>query len=161
MVVDIFNTDKKYGIIYVDPPWEYRESGSDKGARGLAKQHYKTMSLDDICSLPIEKIKTDVAVCFMWATFPKIAYALKVLEAWGFTYKTAAFVWIKQNKKSSSLFCPLTNTHDIVYCFAPQYIPLLNPTGSAHPFPLHLKHSTLDTVPKTAKTSTPKSFSFS
>lgn len=104
MVVDIFNTDKKYGIIYVDPPWEYRESGSDKGARGLAKHHYKTMSLDDICSLPIEKIKTDVAVCFMWATFPKIAYALKVLEAWGFIYKTAAFVWVKQNKKSNSLF---------------------------------------------------------
>ena len=104
MVVDIFNTDKKYDIIYVDPPWEYRESGSDKGARGLAKQHYKTMSLDDICGLPIEKIKTDVAVCFMWATFPKIAYALKVLEAWGFIYKTASFVWVKQNKKSNSLF---------------------------------------------------------
>ena len=104
MVVDIFNTDKKYGIIYVDPPWEYRESGSDKGARGLAKQHYKTMSLDDICSLPIEKIKTDVAVCFMWATFPKNRLCLKSARSMGITYKTAAFVWIKQNKNPALFF---------------------------------------------------------
>ena len=40
----------------------------------------------------------------MWATFPNISEALKVMKAWGFTYKTAAFVWIKQNKKSDSLF---------------------------------------------------------
>lgn len=40
----------------------------------------------------------------MWATFPNIVEAIKVIEAWGFTYKTAAFVWIKQNKRSDSLF---------------------------------------------------------
>lgn len=62
------------------------------------------MNLADICSLPIRKLKTDSTVCFMWATLPKIAQALKALEAWGFTYKTAAFVWVKKNKKSDSLF---------------------------------------------------------
>ena len=104
MVVDIFNTDKKYDIIYVDPPWEYRQSGSKTSSRGMAKQHYQTMSTDDICRLPIQNVKTDKTVCFMWATFPNISEALKVLEAWGFIYKTAAFVWVKQNKKSNSLF---------------------------------------------------------
>ena len=104
MVVDIFNTDKKYSIIYVDPPWEYRQSGSKTSSRGMAKQHYQTMSTDDICRIPIQNIKTDETVCFMWATFPNISEALKVLETWGFIYKTAAFVWVKQNKKTNSLF---------------------------------------------------------
>ena len=44
------------------------------------------------------------AVCFMWATFPQIADALRVMEAWGFTYKTAAFVWVKKNRKSNTNF---------------------------------------------------------
>lgn len=44
------------------------------------------------------------AACFMWATFPNIAEAIKVLEAWGFTYKTAAFVWIKKNRKNGGNF---------------------------------------------------------
>ena len=104
MIVDIFNTDNKYQIIYADPPWEYKQSGSKKNSRGMAKQHYRTMSTEDICNLPIKNIATDNTVLFIWATFPNIAETIKVIEAWGFTYKTAAFVWIKQNKKSNSLF---------------------------------------------------------
>jgi len=102
--VDIFNTDNKYQIIYADPPWEYKQSGSKTNSRGMAKQHYSTMSTTDICSLPVQRIKTDDAVCFMWATFPNIKEALQVMSAWGFEYKTAAFVWVKTNKKSDSLF---------------------------------------------------------
>ena len=104
MKVDIFNTDKKYNIIYADPPWEYRQSGSKKNSRGMAKQHYNTMKTEDICKLPIRDIATDDSICFMWATFPNIDQALKALTSWGFIYKTAAFVWIKKNKKSNSNF---------------------------------------------------------
>lgn len=104
MKIDIFNTDKKYQIIYADPPWEYKRSGSVKNGRGMAKYHYSTMKTEDICNLGIENIKTDNAVCFMWATFPNIGEAIKVMEAWGFEYKTAAFVWIKKNKKSDTPF---------------------------------------------------------
>lgn len=104
MIIDIFNTDKKYNVIYADPPWEYRLSGSKTNSRGMAKQHYSTMSTDDICSLPIRDICTDNAVCFMWATFPNIDQALRTMKAWGFIYKTAAFVWVKKNKRSDSLF---------------------------------------------------------
>lgn len=104
MIIDIFNTDKKYDVIYADPPWEYLQSGSKTNARGMAKQHYNTMSTKDISKLPVRNICTDHAICFMWATFPNIAEALKVMKAWGFEYKTAAFVWIKRNKKSNSLF---------------------------------------------------------
>lgn len=102
--IDIFNTDKKYNIIYADPPWEYRQKGSKTKARGTAKQHYATMTTEDICKLPIQDIKTDDAICFMWATFPNIDQALKVMREWGFEYKTASFVWVKKNKKSNSNF---------------------------------------------------------
>ena len=98
------NEVKKYNIIYADPAWEYKESGSTTNSRSLAKQHYNTMSTQDICNLPVKNIKTDDAICFMWATFPKIAEALKVMKAWGFEYKTAAFVWVKKNKKSNTNF---------------------------------------------------------
>lgn len=104
MKVDIYAADKRYSVIYADPPWEYRQSGSAKSARGMAKQHYATMPTSDICELPVRKICADNAVCFMWATFPNIGEAIKVLEAWGFEYKTAAFVWVKKNKRSDSLF---------------------------------------------------------
>ena len=57
------------------------------------------MNTDDICNLPVKDIKTDDAILFMWATFPNLYDALKVINAWEFEYKTAAFVWVKTNKK--------------------------------------------------------------
>ena len=96
--------DRQYTVIYADPPWEYRQSGGAKGGRGTAKAHYPTMTTEDICKLPVKKICGGGAACFMWATFPNITEAVKVLEAWGFTYKTAAFVWIKKNRRSGGNF---------------------------------------------------------
>jgi N6-adenosine-specific RNA methylase IME4 len=95
---------KKYQIIYADPPWEYKQSGSETNSRGMAKQHYPTMPTKDICNIPVREICTDNAICFMWATFPNISEALEVMKAWDFKYKTAAFVWIKKNKKSNTNF---------------------------------------------------------
>lgn len=91
---------KKYQIIYADPPWEYKS----KGGRSSAEQHYPVMSTKDICSLDIKSLKTDNAICFMWATFPNISEALEVFKSWGFIYKTAGFVWIKKNSKSGTNF---------------------------------------------------------
>lgn len=102
--VDIFRTKKKYDVIYADPPWAYKQQGSKKTKRGMAKQHYSTMRTEDICSLPVREISSGRALLFMWATFPNIGEALKVIEKWGFIYKTAAFVWTKRNKRSDSYF---------------------------------------------------------
>lgn len=104
MKINIFDTTKKYQIIYADPPWEYRQSGSKTKARGMAKQHYPTMSTDEIAALPIHDLATDSAILFLWATFPNIAQGLKVIAAWGFIYKTVGFVWVKKNKKSNTNF---------------------------------------------------------
>lgn len=62
------------------------------------------MSIEDISNLPIDKIASDNCVLFMWMTFPTLEEGFKVIEKWGFKYKTVAFVWIKQNKKTPSLF---------------------------------------------------------
>ena len=70
----------------------------------MAKRHYQTMKTEDICRLPIRDIATDDALCFMWSTFPNIDQALAVMAAWGFQYKTAAFVWIKKYQKSNKNF---------------------------------------------------------
>ena len=77
---------------------------SETGKRGMASYHYNTMSEEEISSLPIGQLTDEKAVCFMWATFPNIKTALNVMKAWGFEYKTVAFVWCKKNKKSDSWF---------------------------------------------------------
>ena len=69
-----------------------------------AENHYPTMTVDDICRLTVADIAADNCVLFMWATFPNRMEAFDVIKAWGFEYKTVAFVWVKQNKKSDSLF---------------------------------------------------------
>lgn len=87
---------KQYSVIYADPPWAYSQGGSTKSSHGIAKQHYPTMTTAEICTLPVREIVREGAACFMWATFPNITEAIKVMEAWGFTYKTATFVWVKR-----------------------------------------------------------------
>lgn len=54
--------------------------------------------------MPIQSITEDNAVLFMWATYPMLKEALSVIEAWGFTYKSIAFQWVKLNKKNGKPF---------------------------------------------------------
>src|SRR5699024_8182931 len=89
-----------YPIIYADPPWQYRQS---KG-QGVTENHYRTMNLNDICYFPINTIPCKDSVLFLWATFPMLKEALKVMAAWGFTFETVAFVWVKQNKSGNDFF---------------------------------------------------------
>ena len=94
---------KKYGIIYADPPWHYRVY-SKKGAGRSAESHYPTMTIEEIQALPVSELADKDCALFMWITFPLLKESLSVLSAWGFKFKTIAFVWIKQNRKSESLF---------------------------------------------------------
>lgn len=91
---------KNYQVILADPPWQYQQ----KGLQGAAEHHYSTMSIEDICKLPIGCLADDDCVLFLWATFPQLPEALRVIKEWGFTFKTVAFVWLKQNKKAVSWF---------------------------------------------------------
>ena len=92
--------DKKYDVIYADPPWQYQ----DKHCIGNAEAHYPTMGIDDICKLPVNEIASDNCVLFIWATYPMLREALAVIDAWGFKYKTIGFQWIKQNRSGNGYF---------------------------------------------------------
>lgn len=91
--------EKRYNIIYADPPWAYNQAG-----RGAATNHYQTMTTADICKMPVREITGGGAACFLWSTFPNITQAVEVMEAWGFRYKTAAFVWVKKTKTGGNFW---------------------------------------------------------
>lgn len=93
----------KYNIIYADPPWNFKGYDLKKEARYVGNK-YPVQSLEWIKSLKVEEIAADDCVLFLWVTMPKLNEVMSVIEAWGFTYKTCAFTWVKRNKKSNSLF---------------------------------------------------------
>ncbi|KAI4452510.1 hypothetical protein C823_007094 [Eubacterium plexicaudatum ASF492] len=91
---------RPYQIIYADPPWRYDQ----KSLQGAAEKHYETMSMEELCGLPIEQISAKDSLLFLWATFPQLPAALRLISAWGFKYKTVAFLWLKKNRKADSWF---------------------------------------------------------
>lgn len=105
MKVDIFNTDKKYTIIYADPPWAYKV-WSNKGNGRSAESHYNTMKIEEIINMKdtIQKISDENCVLFLWVTFPCLLEGLRTLKEWGFKYKTCGFTWVKRNKVSDTWF---------------------------------------------------------
>lgn len=105
MKVDIFNTDKKYNIIYADPPWAYAWGKGKDGGHFAPEKHYHTMTTQDICELgeQIKKLRDKNCVLLMWATMPCLPDAIEVMKAWGFKYKTCAFTWVKIKKDGQPL----------------------------------------------------------
>lgn len=93
--------DKKYDIIYADPPWRYQDR---KPPAGGAEQYYETMVLTDILNMPISSICSENSILFLWATYPLLPEAIQTVKAWGFNYKCVAFTWVKQNKKGQGFF---------------------------------------------------------
>lgn len=88
--------DKKYQIIYADPPWRYRDTLGGNAKMGAMP--YPTMAHNDICALPVRGLADKNCILFLWVTMPKLQEGLDVIRAWGFEYKTCGFTWVKQNK---------------------------------------------------------------
>ncbi len=92
--------DKKYNIIYADPPWSYQDKAL-AGNRGAVCK-YSVMNIDDIKSLPVKDLADDDCILFMWVTYPKLNECFEVIKSWGFEYKTVAFTWIKKYKNGDN-----------------------------------------------------------
>lgn len=86
--------DKRYSIIYADPAWKYQ--GCHLGTGSPVVVPYSVMSVDELKALPVPAICETDCLLFMWAVSPLLVEAIAVGEAWGFEYKTVAFVWDKQ-----------------------------------------------------------------
>ncbi len=85
--------NKKYGVILADPPWRYTSKSVTPNRE--VTNHYQTMSTPDLCDMEIENIAQDNCALFLWSTWPHLPDALQVIDAWGFEYKTIAWVWVK------------------------------------------------------------------
>ena len=97
--------EKKYQIIYADPPWKYNSRANHKTRfRGGADGHYDLMSMEEIKRLNVELIIDENCVLFLWTTFPYLEEQIKLFKHWGFQYKTLGFSWIKLNPKNGKPF---------------------------------------------------------
>jgi DNA-directed RNA polymerase subunit RPC12/RpoP len=99
MNVDIFNTDKKYNIIYADPPWTYPKTGGKKNSRGMAKQFYNTMSIEEIKSIPIKNITAENAI--LWED-DHGDYVCSCCH----TVFTDDLVWLVRGESNEPNYCP-------------------------------------------------------
>lgn len=84
--------DGKYRVIYADPPWKYGNTMPDY--MGVQDDHYRLMTIQEICDLPIKNIAEDNSVLFIWVTSPILEDSFRVINSWGFEYKSS-FVWDK------------------------------------------------------------------
>lgn len=106
MKVDIFNTDKKYQIIYADPPWKFNskelQTYGSKRFRPL-EAVYDTEKTISMCEWDVGRIADKDCAMFMWTTDAHLKEAIELMEAWGFKYVTIAFIWAKQTKNGKQV----------------------------------------------------------
>lgn len=88
-----------YGAVLCDPPWSFRTyGGDDTTPHRTEDEPYPVMSLDDLAQLPVKTLAAPDCALFLWVVDPLLDAAMKLGEAWGFTYKTRAFEWLKSTK---------------------------------------------------------------
>ena len=89
---------ERYDIVYLDPPWYYYGSAIKDAAAG---KHYPLMTVEELAKIDVRSILNKSAAVFMWATCPRLDFALKLIEAWGLHYRGVAYVWVKTNGKGA------------------------------------------------------------
>ena len=91
--------DKKYDIIYADPPWEYTQQlrNPDRKPETISKasRHYQTLSVSNLEKMPIKTIASSDCLLFLWVGSPVLDVGINIGKAWGFDYITVGFVWDK------------------------------------------------------------------
>jgi N6-adenosine-specific RNA methylase IME4 len=87
------------GVIYVDAPWPF-EAYSEKGLQRAGERYYDTMTVAKIAALPVAQLAAKNCTLFLWGVCRRLPDALEVIKAWGFEFKTVAFIWIKTTKNA-------------------------------------------------------------
>ena len=91
--------NKKYKVIYADPPWSYNDTQKSGGTAYFgACVRYPTMNNEDIYTLPVEDIAQKNSLLFLWVTSPLLEEGMQTIKEWGFNYTTIAFYWSKYTK---------------------------------------------------------------
>lgn len=106
MKVDIYNTDKKYQVIYADPPWLFKSKSTGGSMTSGSEHQYKSvMSIDELKAMPIERLTDENCALVMWYVSSQPQEALDLVKSWGFTVRTMnGFVWNKLTKNKNQHF---------------------------------------------------------
>lgn len=107
MNIDIYNTDKKYEIIYADPPWQFNNKKTGgKMTSGSDHQYNKVMSINDLFEMPVGDLAADNCTLIMWYVGSMPQEALDLVKAWGFDCIKGmnGFTWNKLTKKGRPFF---------------------------------------------------------
>jgi N6-adenosine-specific RNA methylase IME4 len=92
---------RKFGTILADPPWQFQNRTGKVAPEHRRLARYETMTLDDICALPVEGLAADTAHLYLWVPNALLPQGLRVMEAWGFQYKSN-LIWHKVRKDGGS-----------------------------------------------------------
>src|SRR3990167_3865642 len=103
----------KYNVIYCDPPWSYNNKKTGGKLNSGSCQKYSTLSIEQLFNLNIQSIAEDNCVLFLWATTPLLDQAFKLVDAWGFTYKTTA-TWVKCGRLGMGFWLRVNTEHLLV-----------------------------------------------
>lgn len=105
MKVDIHSTDKKYSVVYADPPWQFNNKNTGGSMNSGAANQYDVMNIEDIKNLPVKQLTKNDAILFMWWVAAMPLEAIDLVRAWGFELKTmTGFTWIKKTKTNKDFF---------------------------------------------------------
>ena len=88
---------RKFGTILADPPWQFQNRTGKVAPEHKRLNRYGTMTLEDICALPVEDIAADPSHLYLWVPNALLPDGLKVMDAWGFRY-ISNIVWEKVRK---------------------------------------------------------------
>jgi N6-adenosine-specific RNA methylase IME4 len=145
---------RRYDIVYVDPPWYYYGSPIKDAAAG---KHYPMMSLDELAAIDVRAMLNKRAAVFIWATCPRLDFAFKLIDAWKLHYRGVAYVWVKINRRGEIIAgqgVPPTFTKPTSELLL---VATTNPTG--RPFPiLDLAQSQVVLHPRGAHSEKPAIF---
>ena len=100
-MIDLPNIDGGFKTVLCDPPWRFVNSTGKVAPEHRRLKRYETMSVEDICALPVPKIAADTAHLYLWVPNAILPDGLRVLSSWGFQYKTN-MVWHKLRKDGGS-----------------------------------------------------------
>jgi Transcriptional activator, adenine-specific DNA methyltransferase len=92
-----FCGERRFSTILADPPWQFQNRTGKIAPEHKRLSRYNTMSLDQICALPVAKVAADPAHLYLWVPNALLPDGLKVMEAWGFRY-VSNLVWEKVRK---------------------------------------------------------------
>jgi N6-adenosine-specific RNA methylase IME4 len=102
-LVALAESGKHFSVICADPAWPWKPWSPLGGTQSSVDHHYGTSEIDEIKALPVAPLAANGCVLFLWGTWPWLPQVIEIISAWGFTYKTCAFVWVKQTADRTGL----------------------------------------------------------